>query len=193
MRMPPSGALLALVLMALSALAMACGSEDSQLLTERRAARLTADLDRVATAVREGDCSATAVRLEELRAEIADVPATVASSLRQRLSSGAARLAERAQDECQGERTQTLETTEEPTDTTPVEPLETTTTETTTTETEPPAETQTTPTETEPPAETQPPAETGTVPAPVPPAEDPAGTPQGDTGSGGVGDGAGTG
>ncbi len=140
MRLPAG--LLALVLGALCAVAVACGSENRALLTERRADRLTGDIDRVAAAVQDGDCEATAVRLQELRSELAELPASLSPALRERLTTGAARLATQAAEECQGTRTETLETQEEPAPTPETTPTETTETET---ETEPP------PTETEPP------------------------------------------
>jgi outer membrane biosynthesis protein TonB len=171
--MPLPAVLLALLLGALSALAVACG-DSSELLSERRAARLTGDVDRVAAAVQQGDCEATSVRLQELQAEVAELPASVASELRRNLEDGVAQLAAQAQEECQGEQAETPATEEQPAP--EVETPETTET------TEPPAETPTDTTETEPPAETTPPTE------PTPPAEttpaDPAPAPEDDAGGG---------
>jgi outer membrane biosynthesis protein TonB len=189
--MPLPAVLLALLLGALSALAVACGNS-SELLSERRAARLTGDVDRVAEAVRQGDCEATSVRLQELQAEVAELPSSVSPDLRRNLEDGVTRLASQAVEECQGEQVETPTTETEP-------PPVVETTETTET-TEPPAETPTEPAETEPPADTEPPAETtppaGTEPAdpadpaPAPDAgedDDATGGTQGDAGTGGVG------
>ncbi len=183
MRMPLPAVLLALLLGALAAFAVACG-DTSELLSERRAARLTGDVDRVAEAVQQGDCEATSVRLQELQAEVAELPSSVASELRRNLEDGVAQLAAQAQEECQGEQAETPATEEQPAP--EVETPETTET------TEPPAETPTDTAETEPPAETTPPAEPA-PPAETPPAE-PAPAPegggtdgsQGDAGTGGV-------
>jgi outer membrane biosynthesis protein TonB len=187
--MPLPAVLLALLLGALSALAVACG-DSSELLSERRAARLTGDVDRVAAAVQQGDCEATSVRLQELQAEVAELPSSVASELRRNLEDGVAQLAARAQEECQGEQAETPTTEEQPAP--EVETPETTET------TEPPAETPTDTAEAEPPAaETTPPVEptppAGTQPAePAPAPEDGAGGDgtgggtQGDAGTGGV-------
>ncbi len=189
MRMPLPAVLLALVLGALCALAVACG-DTSELLTERRAARLTGDVDRVAEAVRQGDCEATSVRVQELQAEVADLPASLSAGLRRNLEDGVAQLAAQAQEECQGEQTDPA-----PVETEPAPEVETpATTETT----EPPAET---PTQTETTETTEPPAETTPAePAPAPettpadPAPDAGedgddgatGGTQGDAGTGGV-------
>ncbi len=189
MRMPLPAVLLALVLGALCALAVACG-DTSELLTERRAARLTGDVDRVAEAVQQGDCEATAVRVQELQAEVADLPASLSAGLRRNLEDGVAQLAAQAQEECQGEQTDPA-----PVETEPAPEVETpATTETT----EPPAET---PTQTETTETTEPPAETTPAePAPAPettpadPAPDAGedgddgatGGTQGDAGTGGV-------
>lgn len=192
MRMPLPAVLLALVLGLLSSLAVACG-DTSELLTERRAARLTGDVDRVADAVQQGDCEATAVRLQELQAEVADLPSSVSSELRRNLSDGVTQLTAQAEEECQGEQTETQETTTEP-----APEVETTPTETTETTEPPPAETETqTQTETEPPTQTTPPDDTappaGTTPAEPTPAPDAGegdggtdGETQGDAGTGGV-------
>jgi outer membrane biosynthesis protein TonB len=187
--MPLPAVLLALVLGALCALAVACG-DTSELLTERRAARLTGDVDRVAEAVQQGDCEATAVRVQELQAEVADLPASLSAGLRRNLEDGVAQLAAQAQEECQGEQTDPA-----PVETEPAPEVETpATTETT----EPPAET---PTQTETTETTEPPAETTPAePAPAPettpadPAPDAGedgddgatGGTQGDAGTGGV-------
>jgi len=177
--MPLPAGLLALLLGALAALAVACGDQ-SELLTERRAARLTGDVDRVAEAVRQGDCEATSVRLQELQAEVADLGDSVSSRLRANLQDGVAQLATQAQQECQGDQAETT-----PTETEPAPEVETPET------TEPPAETPTDTTETQPPTETAPPAETAPV-EPAPPAgttpADPA-TPAPDAGDDGTGGG----
>jgi len=195
--MPLPAVLLALLLGALASVAVACGDR-SELLTERRAARLTGDVDRVSEAVRQRDCEATSVRLQELQAEVADLPSSVSSRLRRNLEDGVAQLAAQAQEECQGEPAETPSSGAEPVpeDETP-EPTETTEppaeTPTDTTETEPPAQT-TPPAETEPPAQTTPPAETTPAepaPAPAPDAgagdDGTEGGTQGDAGTGGVG------
>ena len=184
MRMPLPAVLLALLLGVLSAFAVACG-DTSELLSERRAARLTGDVGRVAEAVEAGDCEATAVRLQELQTEVANLPSSVSSELRRNLTDGVTQLTAQAQEECAGEPAETTQTEEEP------PPAETTETEPT--ETEPPAETteteptETESTETEPPAETTPPTEP--TPAPVEPDGGDGGG-QGDGGTGGVGEGA---
>lgn len=193
MRMPLPAVLAALVLGALCAVAVACGGGTSQLLSERRADRLTGDIDRVGQAVDAGDCEATAVRLEELQAELADLPASVSPRLRERLTEGVARLAQQATEECQGERTETLETQEQPAPA--PETPETPTTETPTEPETPPA----TDTEPEQPEEdpADPPAETPTGQTPAPDPETPAdpgtgGGTEGDAGTGGVGEGGAT-
>jgi hypothetical protein len=177
----PLSAVLALALGALCAFAVACG-DAGNLLTERRADRLTGDIDRVEAAVREGDCEATAVRLQELEAELAEVPQSVSAALRERLAEGVAQLARQATEECQGQRTETLEETVEQ----PPPPVETQ-------ETEPPAETETE-TEPETPAETETEPEAPAETTPAEPAPDPAEPvePEGDAGTGGVGEGDGT-
>ena len=112
MRMPLPAVLLALLLGALAAFAVACG-DTTELLSERRAARLTGDVDRVAEAVEAGDCEATAVRVQELQTEVADLPSSVSSELRRNLTDGVTQLAAQAQEECAGEPAET-QTEEEP-------------------------------------------------------------------------------
>lgn len=150
--------LLALVLGAACAVLVACGGggDDRGLIPPGRASAMQDELDRVARAVRHGDCDAVSSNVADLQDQVNRLSSTVDGELRRRLQEGVNNLAGIAPDECMDRQTQaqTTETTE-------------TTPETVPTETTP--ETQPTPTETAPPAETTPapPAETTPAPPPV--------------------------
>ena len=145
-RLPPL--LLALVLGLLAAVVVACGDEegdDRRLLAPTRAAAIQEELDKIATRVEDGDCTALAPAFERLNEAIAGLPRSTDRRLRRRLAQGAENLEQVAPDECGGNRPETTETVPETVpETTTVPPETETPTQTT------PPQTQTTPPATEP-------------------------------------------
>jgi len=149
---------LAALLGAASALLVACGSSDDDLVPERDAAALKRYADRVGQAVAAEDCQRASDDIRRAQARVSKLPSKVDPDLRANIEDGFNNLAQQAERDCQG----TTETT--PTET---QPTETTPTETTPTETQPTETTDTTPTETQPPStETEPPPDGGGTTAP---------------------------
>jgi outer membrane murein-binding lipoprotein Lpp len=169
--------LLALALGGLCAVLVACGGggDERALIPPARASAMQDELDRIARAVRNGNCDAVSGNVQDLQRQVNRLSNEVDAKLRARLQEGVNNLADIAPDECLDQRTDTqaTETTETAPATTPTE----TTPETTPTETTP----ETVPTETAPPVETvPPPVET------IPPGSGGATVP-GQTGGGGTG------
>ena len=139
--------LLAFVLGAGAAALTACGSSNPAMIPLQNANHLKSDLDAVKSAVDAKDCENTDKTLAQLSADIASLPAKVATRIKNRLREGYSALDRQARRECEKTattQTQTTETTQ--TQTTPTETTQTQTIPTTTTETTP---TQTTPTTTD--------------------------------------------
>jgi cell division septation protein DedD len=133
---------LAFLLGLATAVLVACGGSNKKLLPAVSADRLKNDLADIRQAVDQHDCAAAARALTRFQADLQRVPATVDRRLRQRLSEGGNRLANRIPIDCQA--TTTTTTTTVPTTTTTTPTTTTTTTPTTTT----PTTTTTTPTTT---------------------------------------------
>jgi cell division septation protein DedD len=144
---------LALVLGVACAALLACGGgTNPKLLPGTRADNLQTDLDGLRNAVDNGQCADATRALTALRAEVARLPVSVDTRLKQRLQDGVANLDRISPRACAAATTTT--------DTTPTTTTQTTTTRTTTTDTTPttttttPTTTTTTPTTTTPPPTT---------------------------------------
>ena len=141
----PSILLLALALGALSAVALGCGGKTNpHRIPSGSAQKLDDQLDRVRSAVADGDCTgALPGRLQALQSSVTDLPSQVDPRLRLKLQQGVANLVKIAPPQCAAGATTT-------TDTTTTETVPTTTTETTPTVTTDTTATETTPTTTVP-------------------------------------------
>ena len=161
--------LTALLLGLVCSYAVACGEDDSGLLSANRADGIKNNLDDLDRAVERGDCDTAASQIADLERQIAELPQNTDRALRDRLQEGVENLDSIAPAECEeGDtptqtETQTTETIPPPTtETTPPPTTETTPPPTETTPTTPPETTPTTPPETVPP-------ETPPVPPESPP------------------------
>ena len=101
----------ALLLVLLSAFAVACGQDGSTLLSSSRAESLQRDLDAVDAAVSAGRCQRAREALDDLDATVDGIPGEVDRSLRQRLRDGVERLAQQVPEDCKDNQP------EEPTET----------------------------------------------------------------------------
>jgi hypothetical protein len=147
--------LLALALGAASSVLVACGSSSNpHLLSAARASRLQRELDAISSAVDAHQCVVATSKVQKLSDEINSLPRDTDPQLRTRLQSGAANLAQRAQEQCTKTTPTVTQTTTTPTvtqtTTTPTATTTTPTTTTPTTTTTTPTTTTTTPTTTSP-------------------------------------------
>jgi len=146
----PATLLLALVLGAVCAVLVGCGTKSNpHLLSAGRADNVSRDLDDLRSAVDSGDCQAASEAARRLQDDVSTLPRTTDPRLAARLQEGALNLRVRAAKECRQ------------TETTPTTTTETTQTETTQTET---TQTETTQTETTPTTTTTTPTTTTTTP-----------------------------
>lgn len=149
MRMRVLPSLTALLLGAATALLFACGGNGR--IPTGDASKVEQALDKVEAQFRAGNCTGAEQGVAQARAAIAELPDSVDSRLRSRLSSGLHSLSTRVPATC-GQSQQQEQTQTQPTDTTP-----TVATDTPTTSTEPTDTTPTTPTDT---GESPPPTDT---------------------------------
>ena len=117
-----------------------CGGENPAMLTSADASRLTSTVDSVGNAVADGECVEALARVQELRVQVASLPARVSTRLRARLQEGVEHLQTQVPAECQEATVPTPTPTEAP--------VETPTPEATPAPTEAPTETPTPPVET---------------------------------------------
>ena len=180
-----STVLIALTLGLLSAYAVACGQDETGLLSPGRAEGLQNNLDDLERAVDRGDCDVAASQIEDIRRQIAALPEQTDSGLRDRLQEGVENLETVAATECAADD-QPTQTDTAPTEPTPTEPVPTEPTPTEPTPTEPtptePTPTPTTPTPTEP---TPTPTPAPTTPTPAPGPESPPGGEEAPSGAAG--------
>jgi TolA-binding protein len=145
------------------ALLVACGGGKS-LIPASNAGPLSGDFDAIATAVSNGDCSATRTALNRAQHDLDALPTSVDAGLRQRISDGLSNLQSTAPTQCaqtqsQTQSTQTTQTTQtQATSTTTTTPPPSTSQTTTT---PPPTTTSTTPTTSTTDTTTAPPQTTG--------------------------------
>ena len=147
-----STVLIALTLGLLSAYAVACGQDETGLLSPGRAEGLQNNLDDLERAVDRGDCETAASQIEDIRGQIGRLPEQTDSALRDRLQEGVENLESVAATEC------ATDDEEPPTDTTPKDTTPTQPVPTEPTPTEPtPTPQPTTPTPTPAPGPESPP------------------------------------
>jgi hypothetical protein len=147
---------------------VACGG-GSGLLSADQASTLNGTLDRLAAAVAAGQCGTASGAINQLTNAVANLPATVSTTLQANLNQGASTVAQLSIRDCQNAKTTTTPTTSTATTT------QTTATQTTTTA--PPTNTTTTP------------VPTTTTPATTPSTPGTTSTPT--TGGAGIGNGNG--
>jgi hypothetical protein len=158
----PRAAIAVLCLLAL--LGAGCGSTD-KLIPQDDASAMLDDLAKVRSHSDAGECDRAAREVSQLSDKVQELPASVDTALRDRLSEGVRHLRQVVDTDCE---TQPAVTDTTPTETTTTPPATTETTPPPTTETTPPPTTETTPppTTTTPPAETTPDTGGGGAPAP---------------------------
>jgi hypothetical protein len=156
--------LAALVLGLATALAIGCGADRSNLVPDRSAQTIKAQLAQIKQDIADGSCDGLSGKIDAVLRDAENLPGGVDKGLRSRINDGIRGLKSTAPEDCAAAtQTDTQPTDTQPTDTAPPETTtqETTTQETTTT---PPPTTTTPPATTGVPAPTEPPATTDTEP-----------------------------
>ena len=116
------------------AVLVACGSSGAtNLVPSGASGQIKSDLDNIATAVGNGDCSGATQAINQAQTDVSNLPSTVDPALRQRIVDALANLSRQAPVQCQRNATTAVTTTAPTTDTTTTTTTTTPSTDTTTT------------------------------------------------------------
>ena len=108
----PRRRLLVLGLLLPAAFAAGCGSENTALIPQDRAAELTASVDRIASACRDEDAGKARAAAEAANQQVSELPRRVDAKLKRNLRDWIGHLEDRIPDDCKAEPEETPTPTE---------------------------------------------------------------------------------